>query len=249
MDFTYTISGILVTNLVCVCEVAVVTNIKKSRNFIIFQGFPGGSEGKESAWNAGDPGSIPQIGKIFWRRAWQPTPVFLPGKFHGQRSLMGYSPQDRKESDMTERLTHTHKFPKYCCFSRASWVNELSSSLLHSVWFRNPPGVVWEFVGNAESQTCGMLFFNESPRCCMSIVTFEKQHIVNVGTRKGWRMFIAESVPVYVWGRLLCSKWSAGARRQWPPEGGDWRSQNPGQPLQVQATLPTDPQASHRSHH
>ena len=39
-----------------------------------------------------------------WRRKWQPTPVFLPGESHGQRSLVGYSPWDRKESDMTERL-------------------------------------------------------------------------------------------------------------------------------------------------
>ena len=36
------------------------------------------------------------------RRAWQPTPVFLPGESRGQRSLVGYSPQGRKESDMTE---------------------------------------------------------------------------------------------------------------------------------------------------
>ena len=39
-----------------------------------------------------------------WRRKWQPTPVFLPGESHGRRSLGGYSPRDRKESDMTERL-------------------------------------------------------------------------------------------------------------------------------------------------
>ena len=38
----------------------------------------------------------PWIGKISWRRAWQPTPVFLPGKFHGQKSLVGYSPWGRK---------------------------------------------------------------------------------------------------------------------------------------------------------
>ena len=38
------------------------------------------------------------------RRQWQPTPVLLPGKSHGQRSLVGYSPWGRKESDMTERL-------------------------------------------------------------------------------------------------------------------------------------------------
>ena len=51
-----------------------------------------GSVDKGSACNAGDTGSIPGSGKIPWRRAWQPTPVFLPGEFHGQRSLAGYSP-------------------------------------------------------------------------------------------------------------------------------------------------------------
>ena len=42
--------------------------------------------------NAGDSGSIPGSGKIPWRRKWLPIPVFLPGKSHGQRSLVGYSP-------------------------------------------------------------------------------------------------------------------------------------------------------------
>ena len=47
------------------------------------------------------------VGKILWRREWQSTPVFLPGEFHGQRSLAG-SRQWFAESDTTERLTHTH---------------------------------------------------------------------------------------------------------------------------------------------
>ena len=64
--------------------------------------FPGGSDDKESASNAGDPGSIPGVRKIPWRRVWQPTTVFLPGESHGQRSLTGYSPWGHKESDMTE---------------------------------------------------------------------------------------------------------------------------------------------------
>ena len=42
------------------------------------------------------------VGKIPWRRKWQPTPVFLPGQSHGQRNLAGYSPWGHKESDMTE---------------------------------------------------------------------------------------------------------------------------------------------------
>ena len=45
-------------------------------------GFPGSSEGKESACNAEDPGLIPGLGKFPWRREWQLTPVFLPGGFH-----------------------------------------------------------------------------------------------------------------------------------------------------------------------
>ena len=44
----------------------------------------------------------PWVGTIPWRRAWQHTPVFLPGESHGQKSLVGYSPQDHRESDMTE---------------------------------------------------------------------------------------------------------------------------------------------------
>ena len=45
----------------------------------------------------------PWIGKIPWRRKWQSTPIFLPGESRGQRSLMGYSPWGRKESNMTEQ--------------------------------------------------------------------------------------------------------------------------------------------------
>ena len=49
----------------------------------------------------------PWVGKISWRRKWQPTPVFLPGESQGQRSLVGYSPWGRKASDTTERLHFT----------------------------------------------------------------------------------------------------------------------------------------------
>ena len=52
----------------------------------------------------GRPGFDPWVGKIPWRRKWQSTPVLLPGKSHGQRSLVGYSPWGRKELDTTGRL-------------------------------------------------------------------------------------------------------------------------------------------------
>ena len=62
---------------------------------------------KNSAANAGDLrwGFNPSIGKIPWRRKLQPTPVFLSGEAHGQRSLAGYHPWGHKESNMTEQLS------------------------------------------------------------------------------------------------------------------------------------------------
>ena len=63
-------------------------------------GFTGGSDGKESAFNAGDPGSIPRSGEKGRERL--PTQVFLSGEFHGQRILVGYSLWGCKESDTTE---------------------------------------------------------------------------------------------------------------------------------------------------
>ena len=51
---------------------------------------------QEITCNAGDRDSIPGIRKMTWKMNWRPTPVFLPGKFHGQRSLVGYSPWSRK---------------------------------------------------------------------------------------------------------------------------------------------------------
>ena len=84
--------------------------MEKSKNFILEMANLAQTV-KASVCNAGDLGSIPGfdpwVGKIPWRRAWQPTPVFLTGEFHVQRSLVGYSPWGHKESDTTERL-HFH---------------------------------------------------------------------------------------------------------------------------------------------
>ena len=60
----------------------------------------------EATWQRGRPGFNPWVVEIPWRRKWQPTPVFLPGKYHGWRSLEGYSPWGRKELDMIEELIH-----------------------------------------------------------------------------------------------------------------------------------------------
>ena len=69
------------------------------------EGLPGGSEVKNLPVNEG---VNPWVCKIPWRRKWQPTPVFLPGKSHGQRSLMGYSPWGRKRVTHDLATEHAH---------------------------------------------------------------------------------------------------------------------------------------------
>ena len=64
------------------------------------------------------PGFDPWVGKILWRKIFQPSLVFLPGELHGQRRLLGYSPWDYKESDMNEYThTHTHTHTHFQLFS------------------------------------------------------------------------------------------------------------------------------------
>ena len=72
-------------------------------------GFPAGTSGKESICYAGDLvicGLDPWVKKVPCRRAWQPTPVYLPGESHGQKSLAGYRPWGLKELDTTEVADH-----------------------------------------------------------------------------------------------------------------------------------------------
>ena len=77
--------------------------------FITTSGIPWWLRWQKICLQCRRPGFNAWLGKIPWRRKWQSTPVLLPGKSHGQRSLVGYSPWGRKESDTTERL-HFH-FP------------------------------------------------------------------------------------------------------------------------------------------
>ena len=82
-----------------------------------------------------------------WRRAWQPTPVHLPGKSHGQRSLVGCSPWGHEESDMTERLDFHFSF---------SCIGEGNGNALQRSCLENPRdgGAWWAAVsGVAQSWT------------------------------------------------------------------------------------------------
>ena len=66
---------------------------------------PGGSDGKVSVClQCGRPMFSPRVRNILWIRKWQPTPVLLPGKSHGQRRLVDYSPWGHRELDTTEQL-------------------------------------------------------------------------------------------------------------------------------------------------
>ena len=87
---------------VCMCVCVCVCNF-----YVSLRGFSCGSNGKESACNSGDLGSIPGSGRCpgEWKGSGITTPVFLPGEFHGQRGLEGYSPWGCKESDMTNELS------------------------------------------------------------------------------------------------------------------------------------------------
>ena len=101
-----------------------------------------------ATWETWRPGFYPWVGKVLWRRAWQPTAVFLPGEPHGQKSPAGYSPGSPKESDMTERLStalllllllshlsrvQAHQAPLFMGFSRQEyWSGVQSPSPKHS---------------------------------------------------------------------------------------------------------------------
>ena len=81
----------------------------RERRSLNCYGLPWWLTGQSICLQYGRPGFEPWVRKIPWRREWQPTPVLLPGKSHGWRSLVGYSPWGCKESDMTERL-HFHLY-------------------------------------------------------------------------------------------------------------------------------------------
>ena len=84
----------------------------------MYMGFPGGSAVKNAPvmQETQEMQFDPWVWKISWRRAWQPTPVFLPGEFH-ERSLAGYSPWGSQESDMTWQLNNYKPFIS-CVFDK-----------------------------------------------------------------------------------------------------------------------------------
>ena len=86
----------------------------------------------------------PWVRKIPWRRKWQPTPVFFPGKSYGQRSLEGYCPWGHKELDTTEHThshTHTHTHTHIQTYSHT--LDEHLQAAYVFVKFKSNPGTWW----------------------------------------------------------------------------------------------------------
>ena len=100
----------------------------------------------------------PWVWKIPWRRKWQPTPVFLPGNSRGQRSLAGYSPWGRRESDTTERPnSNSSSFllvvifrATFLCFCLSSFLSPFHFkwiSHIHTLVLLLPWGPGWHVTG------------------------------------------------------------------------------------------------------
>ena len=129
------------------------------------------------------------------RRRWQPNPVLLPGKSHGQRSLVDCSPWGRKELDMTEQL-HFH-------FS-LSHIGEGNGNPLHCSCLVNPmDGVAWwtAVYGTAESQTWQKWL-------CNSIYGCENWTIKKAERRR------IDAFELWCWRRLLRVLWTARRSNQ-----------------------------------
>ena len=102
---------------------------------------------------------------LFWRRRWHPTPVLLPGKSHGRRSLVGCSPWGRKESDTTERL-HFH-------FS-LSYIGEGNGNTLQFSCLENPrDGGAWGAAISGVAQSWTRLKRLSSSSSSSSLLKFE----------------------------------------------------------------------------
>ena len=116
-DFLNFLFRIMISGFIRVVVCVSTSLFIKARPYVIIwiTRLPQWLTGEESACNsgdAGDEGSV-SVRKIPWRSTGQPTPVFLPGRSHGQNSLEGYGPWGHKESDTTEVTEYTCGYTTY----------------------------------------------------------------------------------------------------------------------------------------
>ena len=95
--------------------------------------FPGGSDGKASVYDAGDPGLIPGLARSPWGRAWHLLQCSCLENPHEQRSLESYSPWDRKELDTTEQLSTAQHKLWHPYYQKLSYTSHHKIDLLYSI--------------------------------------------------------------------------------------------------------------------
>ena len=112
---------------------------------LIVMGFPGGPSGKEAAFQCRRHKRLKfdlWVRKIPWRRAWQPTLVFLPGESHGQRNPVRHGPWGHRELDTTEATQHAHT-QTYCDKYFMMYVGQIIM-----LYMLNLYSVVWQLYLN-----------------------------------------------------------------------------------------------------
>ena len=107
------------------------------------RGLPWWLSGKESTCQCRTRRFNPWVRKIPWRRKWQPTLVCLPGKSHGQRSLVGYSPWGLKESDTTQWLNNNNRHDQSTLWKFGDVILEKWSNMSRSLQMDKPEHI-WE---------------------------------------------------------------------------------------------------------
>ena len=131
----------------------------------IFLGSLVGSDGKESPCNAGDPGTIPAWGRSLGEESGNTLQYFLPGKFHGQRSLVGYSTWDCKEFSMTEQLALSFQF-RICYFLLVGWTTIPTTVILKVVTFIICDSSVSLILINNDEKFVDSLVLNRKESAC-----------------------------------------------------------------------------------
>ena len=111
------------SDLILLIAPSALTNTEYTVRLISDADFPGGSVVKKSACQCRRCGFNPSIRKILWKREWQPTPVFLPGRSHGKRRLKGYSPWGHKR--VGARIPRSYAFKLWCEHGHSGPVTDL----------------------------------------------------------------------------------------------------------------------------
>ena len=167
---------------------------------MVFLGFPAGASDKESSCQCRGPdrhGFEPSVGKVPWRGAWQPTPVFLPGGFHGQRSLTGYSPQGRTVRHDWSNLARMHGLLR---------INQVLKHLFNSIIQNLLPIALNNNLCEQDDLLCG---------CQLAFLsTFQWAHLSsNSSDRNG--KYALESKPRFIWLTPLMTIQKSSHRNQW----------------------------------